>query len=558
MKLIESSAEYIPQEEGLQGIYKQIERAGRICYKSEDKITDNSAEEFVNRMISSGHLAMLEHGTVYLNLSFSDERSVSSELLELDANKLKKDFHTHINSYYKLTDTKTFYAITTNYRVLVESNLNEALKHMCDFNKFHDKRYTFKLVTSIGIVRELLRHRKFSFANESTRYVSSCEKRNIKEFNCDCLEDIISAYNQGFSMREIAQYSSLSESSIRARLIKNGVQLRGLHSIGNRDEDYFSVIDSPEKAYLLGLIQTDGNIRMAEKNSALSITQHKDYSWYIENMLHLFSDKVTKINDNNCHQLIVGSKKIVSDLISFGIVPNKTCNQTKEDAEKLWNSIPEEYKGDFIRGLIDGDGWVSYFIQKRGINESCNIGLCSKNETMLDIVIKFIENKFNYHPTKRYDGSVYKFSITDKKKSIEIGKFLYKNFQYPFGHPKKASTWIKRLETNYPIANFKDPKFIIVKPFWINNCAPEAVFAFLHSISCSEDTYTNIRLGGYSPQQAREILPLCTKSEIIMTGFKSDWDHFFDLRLYGKTGEPHPDMKILAQKIKDEFDKYNL
>ena len=45
---------------------KIIEQAGRVCYKSEDKITEDSAKEFVDRMIKSGHGAMLEHGTVYL------------------------------------------------------------------------------------------------------------------------------------------------------------------------------------------------------------------------------------------------------------------------------------------------------------------------------------------------------------------------------------------------------------------------------------------------------------------------------------------------------------
>lgn len=66
MKLIKPYFEIIEQESGLEGIYKQIELAGRTCYKSEDKITPDSAKGFVDRMIKSGHGAMLEHGTVYL------------------------------------------------------------------------------------------------------------------------------------------------------------------------------------------------------------------------------------------------------------------------------------------------------------------------------------------------------------------------------------------------------------------------------------------------------------------------------------------------------------
>ena len=51
MKLIESKVEMLIQGSGIEGIYKQIELAGRTCYKSEDKITPTSAKEFTDRMI---------------------------------------------------------------------------------------------------------------------------------------------------------------------------------------------------------------------------------------------------------------------------------------------------------------------------------------------------------------------------------------------------------------------------------------------------------------------------------------------------------------------------
>ena len=56
------------KDELINSVYRQIEIAGRTCYKSEDKITETSAKEFVDRMVKSGHGAMLEHGTVYLKV----------------------------------------------------------------------------------------------------------------------------------------------------------------------------------------------------------------------------------------------------------------------------------------------------------------------------------------------------------------------------------------------------------------------------------------------------------------------------------------------------------
>lgn len=71
MKLIKPKFEILEQRPGISSIYRMIEIAGRTCYRSEDKITPDSAVAFVDRMIKSGHGAMLEHGTVYLIIPLS-------------------------------------------------------------------------------------------------------------------------------------------------------------------------------------------------------------------------------------------------------------------------------------------------------------------------------------------------------------------------------------------------------------------------------------------------------------------------------------------------------
>ena len=72
--------------------------------------------------------------------------------------------------------------------------------------------------------------------------------------------------------------------------------------------------------------------------------------------------------------------------------------------------------------------------------------------------------------------------------------------------------------------------------------------SLLEVLGRSEFEYQIMIKDGLQPQQAREVLPLCTKSELIMTGFASDWRYLLDLRLFGKTGKPHPDMFNLMQK----------
>lgn len=72
MKLIKPSFSIIEQEPGIEGIYKAIERAGRTCYKSEDKITEDSAKKFVEMLNVKHHLSVYEHGTVYLKIPIEE------------------------------------------------------------------------------------------------------------------------------------------------------------------------------------------------------------------------------------------------------------------------------------------------------------------------------------------------------------------------------------------------------------------------------------------------------------------------------------------------------
>ena len=163
MKLIESKVEVIEQQPGLDGIYKQIELAGRTCYRSYDKITEDSAKEFVDRMIKSKHGAMLEHGTVYLVIPFEDVETrdfYRKNKYSKCRQKSLKDFPEIINGF-----------VTTNLRVLVENNRLDDLKYIWEPTEHHEKRITARFTCDRGVSHEIVRHRVMSFAQESQRYV---------------------------------------------------------------------------------------------------------------------------------------------------------------------------------------------------------------------------------------------------------------------------------------------------------------------------------------------------------------------------------------------------
>jgi len=169
MKLIESKAEYILQEEGLEGIYKMIELAGRTAYHSLDKITPDSAKDFVDRMIKSKHGAALEAGTVYLEkpAGFYENDNVKYELNPYS----KSECMSYTGMGEKVYFEGEKYIISTNYRVLVENNWLDDLQYLCSPTEFHEKRYTMRFTCSRAIAQELTRHRVFSFLMESQRYI---------------------------------------------------------------------------------------------------------------------------------------------------------------------------------------------------------------------------------------------------------------------------------------------------------------------------------------------------------------------------------------------------
>lgn len=78
MQIIDQSFEIVDELDG-QAISKKIEKCARICYKSEDKITEGSAEKFIGGIIKRGHESVLEHEA--FTVKFVTDRSVTHELV---------------------------------------------------------------------------------------------------------------------------------------------------------------------------------------------------------------------------------------------------------------------------------------------------------------------------------------------------------------------------------------------------------------------------------------------------------------------------------------------
>jgi len=164
MKIIKPSVEILYQGPGLEGLYKHIELCGRVSYKSEDRITEDSAERFVDMLVRSGHTSVLEHGIMYLKYSENDPICA-----------LIKNYSFNYATIYPISEMD--YLGLINFREVIASGIPiESFEPYMITPKEYSKiarvkgPITAKFICSRAIANEFVRHRKFSFTQESTRY----------------------------------------------------------------------------------------------------------------------------------------------------------------------------------------------------------------------------------------------------------------------------------------------------------------------------------------------------------------------------------------------------
>ena len=203
MKFLQPSFEIWQQEAGIDGIYRMIERAGRVCYKSENHVDNQSARPFVERLIASKHTAMLEHGTVYL---------------VTDQAKLAERYIQNPFSVVHTFNTKNY--ITTNLRVLVEQGWMDDLQYLYKQQPQHEQRITVHFTTQVSITREFNRHRSHSMAEQSTRYCNYSKDKfggeiniNVPEWITNCEKFSATEQVGNFNMQFINYCRSIADSN---------------------------------------------------------------------------------------------------------------------------------------------------------------------------------------------------------------------------------------------------------------------------------------------------------------------------------------------------------
>ena len=107
-------------------------------------------------------------------------------------------------------------------------------------------------------------------------------------------------------------------------------------------------------------------------------------------------------------------------------------------------------------------------------------------------------------------------------------------------------------------ANRFNNELTFIEPCWLTPDMKSNLtyLNYVDTLQKIEDTYIALTKNGWKAEEARNILPLCLKTELYMCGFAEDWKKFFELRSkkYG-VGNPHPQADELATPLYEEFIK---
>jgi hypothetical protein len=274
-------------------------------------------------------------------------------------------------------------------------------------------------------------------------------------FNEQQTQEIVDMYCTGTSCKQIGKELNCSKQTINALLRERDVALRDFSHCQQKysiNENIFEKIDTPEKAYWLGMLTGDGWIT-DNNDLGLSLEQSdKEYVYKLRDFLQSDHPIVSKNNGlkkdgapSISYELRLTNKKIVSDLRKYGFHKDKTHYMS-------FPKLSEQLLPHYMLGLIDSDGSIclkTHYIKKN--IKSLHISFIAPTD-FAEIFQQILIDKCKITKTKlgtqKNTNFVRIVEYGGYKNIYKIVKFLYDN--PPVWMERKKSIAINYLLTKYP------------------------------------------------------------------------------------------------------------
>ncbi len=207
-------------------------------------------------------------------------------------------------------------------------------------------------------------------------------------------QQIKELYLNGSTITQIAEIAKCNPSNIHTHLKRMEIKIRGFSEYRKYsiNKDFFKVIDTEEKAYILGFLYADGYNQVTKKQVRLTLQRRDEDVLKKINKALKHTKPLYILKDNTVIDLSINSKDISLDLEKLGCVQNKTFKIT----------FPFEYMSEdlyrhFIRGYFDGDGCVS--INKHNNYNDVQMNITG-NEIFINQLQDLLISKLNINKTK--------------------------------------------------------------------------------------------------------------------------------------------------------------
>ena len=488
MKIIKPSTEIMfpNSREDIEDMYKRIESAGRTCYKSEEKITEDSAKKFITGLIKRGHEAMIEHAS--MTVKFIVDRGVSHEIVRHRiASYAQESTRYCVAGDTKLTFKNPHQKMTIEELYQKKQNSpNGAWKRLnvrqynndtgeLQFSKIKDIFYNgvkpcMKIKTKLGYEitctsdHQILTPTGYKETNELSVgekiYVNGTEALYM---NYDWM------FNQNITLNktfvQIAKEFGFNASTLKKWAHKLGIPKKGT--------GYFNVGHTP------------WNKGITDKRQTKALREYHHCGRRKDKILKEDTSKYHKHIKNECE--ICGTTE---NLEVHHIDKNHSNNNTSN-----------------LMTLCESC---------HGRTHTQNLSVAYADEI---ISVEDVDNM-----------NVYDIEMDSE----------YHNF---------VANGIVVHNCNYSQDKFGNELTFIEPCFWSDEY-PSNSWHLMNqwklNMKHAEDAYLEMLRMGAKPEEARSVLPNSLKTEIVVTMNLREWKHFFKLRAVGTTGKPHPQMVEVA------------
>lgn len=553
MKIIDQYWEW--EQTPILSVARIIESAGRTCYKSEDAITDDSAIKFCRNIIKRGHFSVIEHA--YASIRLITNRGccydADTEVLTLSGWKYFKNISE--NDKFACLDNNG-YLQWHQASNIIEEKYNGELLHFCN--------------TSIDLM----------VTPNHYMWVFDYDKRS----NNSGIWKFISAdqlKNERYKFNKTCKWNGKEQNFI---IPSHHKEYKAFPEIKLDKQQNLALLE------LMGLWITDGSYRYGQNTnggSCLIISQSKqNVCERINKLCDIIGLRVSWYNN----EARIDNLRLVTFFEKLFGGGAKTFTAYVPDCIK--NASTHQISA-FLKGVVAGDGnihknnghIVIYSSSHQFVNDLqelyLKVGLSAnirnikarKRGYIGKQLVKNTKDSFvlSVHGIKRsihllnrkcaksfgdkvpYNGIVYCVTVPFHRLYVRRnGKAVWCGNSHELVRHRLAS--YSQESTRY--CNYSKDKFgnelTFIQPVWWQDDASAAEKMFVYSMHRAEKDYLFLLKSGWSPQQAREILPNALKTEIVMTANLREWRHVFSLRC---SPAAHPQIRALFLDILKEFHK---